>query len=114
MRHVCTELTSSATSQSTTALWARADDRYAGHWRTSRCAPTLAGACPTQGAEGRSNLPQFRLSHRLFNPGRQEAGVWLSRERLAYNYRMDELSAALGAARMLRIDGTVVRREWGE
>jgi dTDP-4-amino-4,6-dideoxygalactose transaminase len=40
--------------------------------------------------------------------------VWLSRERLAYNYRMDELSAALGAARMLRIDGTVVRREWGE
>ncbi|MBC7083485.1 MAG: DegT/DnrJ/EryC1/StrS family aminotransferase [Firmicutes bacterium] len=111
MPDLCTELTPSATSQSTTALWARANDRYAGHWHTSRCAPAFADARPTQGAGGRGNPPLFRLSHRQFNPGRGAAGVWLSHERLGYNYRMDELSAALRVVPMSCIEEIIAKRE---
>ena len=37
--------------------------------------------------------------------------MWLSHERLGYNYRMDELSAALGVAQMSRIEGIIAKRE---
>lgn len=40
----------------------------------------------------------------LRNHGREEGGAWLSHTRLGYNYRMDELSAALGTAQMERLD----------
>ncbi|MCR4425150.1 MAG: DegT/DnrJ/EryC1/StrS family aminotransferase [Firmicutes bacterium] len=42
---------------------------------------------------------------------RGEAGVWLSHERLSYNYHMDELLAALGVAQMSRIEEIIVKRE---
>ncbi len=45
------------------------------------------------------------------NQGRGEAGVWLSHERLGYNYRMDELSAALGAVQMSRIEEIIPKRK---
>ncbi|MEX0975196.1 MAG: DegT/DnrJ/EryC1/StrS family aminotransferase [Bacillota bacterium] len=35
-----------------------------------------------------------RLCRSMANQGRGEAGVWLSHERLGFNYRMDEMSAA--------------------
>ncbi|MBI4667962.1 MAG: DegT/DnrJ/EryC1/StrS family aminotransferase [Elusimicrobia bacterium] len=38
-------------------------------------------------------------------------GLWLSHERLGYNYRMDELSAALGVAQMSRIEELLAKRE---
>jgi len=47
----------------------------------------------------------------MCNQGRGEAGVWLSHERLGYNYRMDELSAALGAVQMSRIDEIIAKRQ---
>jgi len=37
--------------------------------------------------------------------------VRLSRERLGYNYRMDELSAAVGVAPMSCIGGIIVGRK---
>ncbi|MBC7083434.1 MAG: DegT/DnrJ/EryC1/StrS family aminotransferase [Firmicutes bacterium] len=37
--------------------------------------------------------------------------MWLSHERLGYNYRMDELSAALGVAQMSRIEEIIAKRE---
>jgi len=37
-------------------------------------------------------------------------GAWLEHERLGYNYRMDEMSAALGASQMLRLDSILVKR----
>ncbi|NPV51919.1 MAG: DegT/DnrJ/EryC1/StrS family aminotransferase [Firmicutes bacterium] len=52
-----------------------------------------------------------RLCHSMRNQGRGEAGVWLAHERLGYNYRMDELSAALGVAQMSRIDEIVAKRQ---
>lgn len=50
------------------------------------------------------------LCHSMRNQGRGEAGVWLAHERLGYNYRMDEMSAALGVAQMRRIDGIIDKR----
>jgi perosamine synthetase len=38
------------------------------------------------------------------NQGRDEDGTWLRHVRLGYNYRIDELSAALGLAQLERLD----------
>ena len=38
-------------------------------------------------------------------------GTWLAHERLGFNYRMDELSAALGAAQMRRLDELIAVRQ---
>ncbi|MEO5985679.1 MAG: DegT/DnrJ/EryC1/StrS family aminotransferase [Candidatus Limnocylindria bacterium] len=40
----------------------------------------------------------------LRNQGRDEDGIWLRHVRLGFNYRIDELSAALGLAQMRRLD----------
>ena len=40
----------------------------------------------------------------LTNQGRADTGQWLEHDRLGYNYRLDELSAALGVAQVERID----------
>lgn len=40
----------------------------------------------------------------MSNQGRGKNGEWLISERLGYNYRMDEMSAALGYAQMKRIN----------
>lgn len=46
----------------------------------------------------------------LRNQGRAPGDTWLEHTYLGYNYRMDELSAALGAAQMKRIEELLVRR----
>jgi perosamine synthetase len=51
-----------------------------------------------------------RLCRSLRNQGRGEMGTWLEYERLGYNYRMDEMSAALGASQMRRIEVFLGRR----
>ena len=38
-------------------------------------------------------------------------GTWLDHERIGFNYRMDELSAALGAAQMRRLDDIIEQRQ---
>lgn len=40
----------------------------------------------------------------LRNQGRGEMGAWLEHERLGYNYRMTEMSAALGASQIERLN----------
>jgi len=50
------------------------------------------------------------LFRSLRNQGRDGQGTWLNHVRLGYNYRMDELSAALGVAQMERIDELLSRR----
>ncbi|MGH2404328.1 MAG: DegT/DnrJ/EryC1/StrS family aminotransferase [bacterium] len=44
------------------------------------------------------------------NQGRQPGADWLEHEGLGFNYRMDELSAALGVAQMRRADELLARR----
>ena len=44
------------------------------------------------------------------NQGRDRAGTWLQHVRLGYNYRLDELSAALGVAQLERLDELISKR----
>ena len=49
--------------------------------------------------------PALAASFRsLRNQGRDEDGTWLRHIQLGYNYRLDELSAAIGVAQLERID----------
>lgn len=52
-----------------------------------------------------------KLCRSMRNQGRDEGEGWLVHKRLGYNYRMSELSAALGAAQMERIDEILEKRE---
>lgn len=45
------------------------------------------------------------------NQGRTAMGAWLEHRDLGYNYRLDEMSAALGVAQMSRIEQILARRE---
>lgn len=54
---------------------------------------------------------QVRLFRSLRNQGRDDNGTWLRHIRLGYNYRMDEMSAALGLAQLERIDELLQKRE---
>lgn len=51
-----------------------------------------------------------RLLRSLRNQGRSEGGAWLEHVRLGYNYRLDEMSAALGVRQIERLDGLLDRR----
>jgi perosamine synthetase len=51
------------------------------------------------------------LLRSLRNQGRGANGLWLEHSRLGYNYRLDEMSAALGAVQAQRIEELLARRE---
>ncbi len=51
------------------------------------------------------------LFRSLRNQGRDVFDAWLNHTRLGYNYRLDELSAALGVVQMQRIDEMLSKRE---
>jgi len=51
-----------------------------------------------------------RLARSMRNQGRGESEEWLDHERLGYNFRMDELSAALGCSQMDRIEEILDKR----
>ena len=51
------------------------------------------------------------LVRSLRNQGRDVFDGWLQHSRLGYNYRLDELSAALGAAQVRRLDELLAKRE---
>ncbi|HUW96849.1 MAG TPA: DegT/DnrJ/EryC1/StrS family aminotransferase [Anaerolineae bacterium] len=51
------------------------------------------------------------LFRSLRNQGRGKDGSWLAHERLGYNYRLDELSSALGVAQLDRIEELLAKRE---
>jgi dTDP-4-amino-4,6-dideoxygalactose transaminase len=50
------------------------------------------------------------LFRSLRNQGRDVFDAWLNHTRLGYNYRLDEMSAALGAAQMTRIEELLNKR----
>ena len=52
----------------------------------------------------------YKLCNSLRNQGRAENMQWLDHERLGYNYRMDELSAALGIAQLEKLDFLINER----
>ncbi len=50
------------------------------------------------------------LCRSMRNQGRGRMGAWLEHERLGFNYRMDELSAALGRSQFARLDSLLAKR----
>lgn len=46
----------------------------------------------------------------LANQGRDDDGSWMNHVRLGYNYRLDEMSAALGLSQVRRLDAMLQRR----
>ena len=52
-----------------------------------------------------------RIARSLRNQGRSEMGSWLEHERLGFNYRMDEMSAALGLSQLQRIETFLAKRQ---
>ncbi len=46
----------------------------------------------------------------LANQGRDDAGTWMNHVRLGYNYRLDEMSAALGVVQAGRLDEILSQR----
>jgi perosamine synthetase len=55
--------------------------------------------------------PAADLIRALRNQGRAPGDTWLQHTHLGYNYRIDEMSAALGAAQMNRLDELIGKRE---
>lgn len=47
----------------------------------------------------------------LRNQGRESMGAWLEHPHLGYNYRLDEMSAALGVSQMRRLETFLDRRQ---
>lgn len=50
------------------------------------------------------------LCRSMRNQGRGESGEWLGHERLGYNYRISDISCALGSSQLRRLDDIVERR----
>jgi dTDP-4-amino-4,6-dideoxygalactose transaminase len=50
------------------------------------------------------------LFRSLRNQGRDVFDAWLSHSRLGYNYRLDEMSAALGVVQLSRLDELLAKR----
>lgn len=51
------------------------------------------------------------ITRSLRNQGRGTMGAWLEHERLGYNYRMDEMSAALGVSQLSRLESFMAKRQ---
>jgi perosamine synthetase len=51
-----------------------------------------------------------RLCRSMRNQGRSEMGAWLEHVRLGYNYRMTEMSAALGVSQLQRLESFLEKR----
>lgn len=69
----------------------------------------LAALCRSMRNQGRAvdmNAPPFGNGG-----GGAPTGSWLHHERLGFNYRLDEMSAALGVAQMKRLDEIIEKRQ---
>jgi perosamine synthetase len=56
------------------------------------------------------DVEMARILRSLRNQGRDDAGTWMNHVRLGYNYRLDEMSAALGLSQLTRLDTILERR----
>ncbi len=62
------------------------------------------------GAVAVASEDEWALLKSLSNQGRSDSGEWLTHARLGYNYRLDDLSAALGLAQLERLDEILAAR----
>jgi perosamine synthetase len=62
------------------------------------------------GAVAVASEEEWRLLKSLANQGRADSGGWLEHARFGYNYRLDELSAAVGLAQLEKLDTLLALR----
>jgi perosamine synthetase len=62
------------------------------------------------GAVAVASEDEWSLLKSLSNQGRSDSGEWLTHARLGFNYRLDDLSAALGLAQLERLDELLAGR----
>jgi perosamine synthetase len=62
------------------------------------------------GAVAVATEEEWTLLKSLANQGRSDSGEWLTHSHLGYNYRLDDLSAALGLAQLERLDEILALR----
>jgi perosamine synthetase len=62
------------------------------------------------GAIAVASEEEWRLLKQLSNQGRSDSGEWLTHARLGYNYRLDDVSAALGLGQLERLDELLAAR----
>jgi perosamine synthetase len=62
------------------------------------------------GAVAVSGEEEWELVKSLSNQGRTDSGEWLTHGHLGFNYRLDELSAAVGLAQLERLDAILQLR----
>lgn len=63
------------------------------------------------GAVAVATEAEWRLLKSLSNQGRADSGGWLEHARLGFNYRIDDLSAAVGVAQMEKLDRLLALRQ---
>jgi perosamine synthetase len=63
------------------------------------------------GAVAVASEEERELLKSLSNQGRSDSGEWLTHSRLGWNYRLDDLSAALGLAQLERLDEILAARD---
>jgi perosamine synthetase len=96
------------------AIGARFDDRRAGGFGHAGCFAFYPNKQMTTGEGGvvvTDDPALAELCRSLRNQGRNAMGTWLEHERLGFNYRLDELSAALGVSQIARLDTFLDKRD---
>jgi len=95
------------------ALGARLEGRMAGAWSRAAAFGFYPNKQMTTGEGGMIVTDEDDLAvlfRSLRNQGRSERAGWLEHDRLGYNYRMSEMTAALGRAQLARLPEMIERR----
>jgi perosamine synthetase len=95
------------------AIGASLDGRRAGGFGRAGCFAFYPNKQMTTGEGGvllTDDAEMAELCRSLRNQGRSAMGTWLEHERLGFNYRLDELSAALGVSQIARLGAFLAKR----
>ncbi len=96
------------------AIGAEYQGRKAGQWGESAVFGFYPNKQITTGEGGMivtNNETWYHLFRSLRNQGRDVFNAWLNHTRLGYNYRLDEMSAALGLVQLNRLESFLAKRE---
>jgi perosamine synthetase len=96
------------------AIGAQADGVYAGRWGDAATFGFYPNKQITAGEGGMlltDNEQWARLFRSLRNQGRSDDAQWLRHDHLGFNYRLDEMSAAVALAQLRRLDELLKARD---
>ncbi|HEX9162556.1 MAG TPA: DegT/DnrJ/EryC1/StrS family aminotransferase [Thermoanaerobaculia bacterium] len=96
------------------AIGAKADGVFAGRWGDAAAFGFYPNKQMTTGEGGMILTDRddwAGLARSLRNQGRSDNGAWLHHDLIGYNYRLDDLSAAVGLAQIRRLDEMLRKRD---